>query len=378
LLNQLAQLPTDQWLSTASWIACVEQSHRYFLIPEKPQVKNKWDPRQGRYDNFREGEPHKSQTAIEPSAPDAFARVEGRYIERFLEWVPSVLGYVDVGYARRIPQKFPQLGGIPAFRVHERLRRALTGKIAEPIVRVTPAFEVYAQSEFYPARVTSQLNRIGELASADTAVVYRLTKKKVAAAQAADPKLDPIKLLESVSSSPLPENVRRELAGWSEHSEKFVLYKGFSLLETEVDVPVPVQFQQETIAPGTYIVRSPEKVFAELERQERMPIQVAHGPSKFSALPGARSSVAGTTRKPAKTATQRPKVTLMKIKRVQLLCPDPEFLQRLTSALLGAGCPAEADGKNLSLVYSDQYEAEVGKVIRGLSSDFQVTIENKS
>lgn len=379
LLKLLAELPTGEWLSTASLIAFLKKQHPYFLIPKTLQFKSKWEQDRGRYDNFHEGDPFKqSRVTVKETDPDAFERVEGRYVERFLEWIPKLFGYVDVAYAKRMPSNQPTLGGLPAFRVSERLRRALTCKIAEPTVKVTPAFEAYVQSEVYPARVLSQLRQISELVSDDTTTVYRLTKQSVAAALAADPKLDAIKRLESLSTTPLPENVRRELADWSTHSEKFVLYTGFSLLETERDVPAPDKSQVECIDPGTYIVRSPDKVFKELEQQERMPLQVTHGDAAFSSLPeGAHSALRVKTRKKAPKPAAKPQVTLMKVTRVQLLCPDRDFLQRLQTVLLGAGCPVEADSKNLSLVYSDRYEAEVGKAIRGLRSDYQVTIENK-
>ena len=381
LLELLATLPTGEWLSTASMIAFVKKRHPYFLIPKNPTFKNEWDRKRGRYGNFHEGEPYSRECTVQPSDGDAFERVEGRYIERFLESVPDLLGYIDVGYSKKMPTTCPTLGGLPAFRVSPRLQRALTSSIAEPAVRITPSFEIYVQSEVYAASVRSQLDRIAELVSSDATAVYRLTKQKVAAAQAADPKLEVVKLLESLSSTPFPDNVRRELTDWSQHSEKFVLYKGYSLLETEPDVEIPKSLQIERIDSGTSIVRSPDKVFTHLERQERMPIEITHGEMEFATLPeGLRSLLRGKRRKSRKAvsaAAEKPKVILMRVKRVQLLCPDREFLQRLQTMLLGAGCPVEADSRNLSLAYSDRYEADVVKAIRNLKSDYQVTIEDR-
>ena len=54
LLNTLAKCPPDRWLSTASLVAYLKENHRYFLIPQKPRFKNKWDEKQGRYGNFHE------------------------------------------------------------------------------------------------------------------------------------------------------------------------------------------------------------------------------------------------------------------------------------------------------------------------------------
>jgi len=74
--------------------------------------------------------------------------VEGRYVERFLESIPNLLRYVDVAYARQRPEGvYPSRGYLQAFRVSERLQRALEGRIAEATLRVTSTFEVYVQSQ---------------------------------------------------------------------------------------------------------------------------------------------------------------------------------------------------------------------------------------
>ncbi len=381
LLELLAELPTDQWLSTASLVEHLKSQHPYFLIPEKPKFKYENDKGNGRYANLREGERYKRghDDVIKSSDKDSFERVEGRYVERFLEGIPKLLGYVEVGYAKPTVVQTPTLGGLPAFRVSQRLKRVLDGSLAQPTVRVTPSFEVYVQSELHPAFVLTQLARLSELVSEDTATVFRLKKQQVAAACAADSKLDPIRLLESLATTPLPENVRRELKDWTQHGEKFVLYRGFSLLETERDVPAPDKQLVETIEPGIYIVRSSKKVFADLEQRERMPLKVNHAETSFASLPEGACSALGTKRSPKKNKTPvtKPQVSLMKVTRVQLLCPDREFLQRLQSVLLGAGCPVEADSKNLSLVYAIRHDAEVGKAIRGLKNEYQVSIEDK-
>lgn len=377
LLKLLAELPCGEWLSTESLIKHLKREHPFFLIPRKFTVANKWDRNAGRYDNFCEGDPYKKQETVKPSDPDAFERVEGRYVERFLEGIPNLLGYVDLGYAKRVPGTPPMLNVIPAFRVSERLRRALSGTITEPTVRVTPNFEVYVQSDLYPSSVITQLEPLAELVSADTTTVYRLRKQKVAAARAADHSLDVVRRLESLSSSPLPDNVRRELADWSEHSEKFVLYTGCSLLETEPEVAVPVKFQVAQISPGTYVVRSAKSLFSELEQQERMPLQFTHGEAAFKSLPdGVCSLLRGKKRKKVEPVA-KPQVTLMRVARVQLLCPDREFLQRLQTVLAGAGCPVEADSRNLSLAFSDRYEPDVRKAIQTLGSDYRVKVENQ-
>ncbi len=126
LLGLLAECPTGQWLSTAALVEHLKKHHRYFLIPAQPKFKN-YDARSGRYGNFHESkESWGREIDIHESDPDGFERVEGRYVERFLEGMPLVLRYVDVAYARKPTRaNYPALGWLKAFRVSDLLLRAL-------------------------------------------------------------------------------------------------------------------------------------------------------------------------------------------------------------------------------------------------------------
>jgi hypothetical protein len=88
-------------------IQYLKTAHPFFLIPKEPRYKSRWDRKEGRYGNFREGEDRwKSNRVISEHVPDAFERVEGRYVERFLEGIPLTLGYLDVAYSNQ-PYKGP-------------------------------------------------------------------------------------------------------------------------------------------------------------------------------------------------------------------------------------------------------------------------------
>jgi hypothetical protein len=349
------------------------------LIPKKPKVKDRRDRTPNRYCNFRESKDewgHDIQ--IEDTAPDGFERVEGRYVERFLEGIPNLLGYVDIAYAKRRPKDvFPTLGFLKAFRVSERLHRALDGKIGEPALRVTPSFDVYVQSETYPARLVRDLMPVCDLVSEDTTMIFRLERKKVAAACAEDSKLDVIRLLESLSTETLPANVRRELSEWFAHSDKFVLYSGFSLLETKGPTAEFARYRVENIAAGMDVVRSPAALYEELEKQQLAPLLIKHSDKSFAPLPAKTRSA--FPRKAAGKKRREPKtqVTLMRVTRIQLLCPDRDFLDRLQRLLAQKNCPVEMDRKRLSLAYSSQYEKEVNQAIRTLKKEFEVTIDDR-
>jgi len=217
-----------------------------------------------------------------------------------------------------------------------------------------------------------------ELVLEDTTTVLRLDRKRVATACAADSKLDPTRLLESLSAEPLPANVSRELSDWSAHSDKFVLYSGCARLETNVDPADIKRCLVENISAGVDVVRSPAQVHEKLEQQQLAPLRIKHGERSLSPLPAKTRSAfprKSTTKK--KRREPKRKVTLMRVTRVQLLCPDREFLDRLQCLLAEANCPVESDRKRLALTYSRQYEKEVGRVIRTLKKDVEVQINDQ-
>jgi hypothetical protein len=381
LLGLLAECPCGQWLSTASLVEHLKNHHRYFLIPAKPRFKNEYDARYGRYGNFHESkDTWGHEIDIHESDPDGFERVEGRYVERFLESVPLVLRYIDVAYARKPPRAiYPLLGCLKAFRVSDRLRRALEGLVAEPRVTVTANFDVHAIAETYPAGVLARLAPLCEMVSEGTSFLLKLTKQKVAAARAASPDLDAAGLLQGLCGGELPANVAHELSAWSEHGEKFTLYADCSVLETEPDAPSADRFTVERVAEGIRLVRSPDKLFDELERRELMPVRIEHGDRAFAPLPkSARTRFPKGSAGREKPREPKPVVTLTRRTRVQLVCPDREFLDKLHSLLLERRCPVEMDRPNLTLTYSNQYESAVANAIRQLKTEYRLEIEDVS
>ena len=381
LLGLLAECPGGQWLSVSSLVEHLKKHHRYFLIPAKPCFKHEHETRYGRYGNFHESkEAWGHEIDIHERDQDGFERVEGRYVERFLEGIPLVLRYVDVAYAPKPTRAiYPSLGCLKAFRVSDRLRRALEGRIAEPRVTVTPNFDVHVIAETYPAGVLAQLAPLCEMASQGTSSVLKLTKQKVAAARAASPDLDAAGLLRALGGGELPANIVHELSAWSEHGEKFALYVNCSVLETDQDLPAADPFTVERVAAGIRLVRSPDKLFDELERRELMPVRIKHGSQAFAPLPkSARTRFPKESAGREKLREPKPRVTLTRMTRVQLVCPDRELLDRLHRLLLECQCPAEIDRPNLTLTYSKQYESAVANAIRRLKTEYRLEIDDIS
>ena len=275
---------------------------------------------------------------------------------------------------RRKPSRpiYPLLGCLRAFRVSDRLRRALAGRIDEPRVTVSPNFDVHVIAEAYPAGVLAKLAPLCEMVSQDTSIVMKLTKQKVAAARAASPDLDATGVLRALVGGELPANVVHELSDWSAYGEKFVLYVNCSVLETDQELPAADPFTIERVATGIRLVRSPDKLFYKLERQELMPMRIKHGDQAFAPVPKSAS-----TRFPKASAGQakprepKPRVTLTRLTRVQLVFPDRALLDKLHGLLLECQCPTEIDRPNLTLTYSKHYESAVANAIRQLKTEYR-------
>jgi hypothetical protein len=372
LLDLLQTCQVGVWYSTSSLVQYLKTAHPFFLIPQNPDYKDRWGREKGRYGNFHESKDQWGyEVDISEHDPDAFERVEGRYLERFL-------GYVDVAYSSQ-PYKglYPPIHTLKAFRVNNRLWRVMKGDIPPPKVTVQPNFEIYVESEFYPANVLAQLVPLADVVSEDILTILRLQKERVAAQLAQDEELNVVALLTQLAGRELPPNVARELDEWAEHSEKFTLYEGFALLEGDEDLPAADPFTVERISPTIRIVHSPDALFARLEKAELVPLRVEHPASALRLLPPkARTVFAQKTRaaKP-KPKTKEP-VTLMRHTTITLHFPTGRLLEKFRQALLDIRCPVEADKDNLTITFSRRYEPQVDQVVKALEKEYLIRIED--
>ncbi|MCP4540919.1 MAG: hypothetical protein GY832_27605, partial [Chloroflexi bacterium] len=347
------------------------------------EYKDRWSRKTERYGNFHESKKRwGDETDIPDQAPDAFERVEGRYVERFLEGIPLTLGYLDVAYSHQPHEGiYPSLNTLKAFRINSRLLRALDEDIPSPNVTLQPNFEIIVESEFYPASILSQLYPLSDVVSQDISTILKLRKEKVAAQLAEDESLDVAAMLTRLTGRELPANVARELAEWSEHSEKFTLYKGFALLEGDQDLSTRVPFiaraTVEQISPAIRIIRSPEKVYARLEKAELIPLRVQHK-SDLRPLPEKARTVFATKSPVVKPKARQESVVLMRHTTITLHFPTDKWLERFRKALLNVRCPVEVDQDNQTITFAKRYEQQVTQVIEKFKrkKEYQISIED--
>ncbi len=381
LLNLLKNCAPGIWYSTASLVAYLKTNHPYFLLPEKLPAKDRWGSPMTRYKGIRETYDYSNKDEIPEDAHNAFERVEGRYIERFLENIPLILRFVDVAYEPDLEKDSLGLNKLKAFRVNERFQRLMSNQESTPKVTVQPNFDVVVESDFYPASVIRQVAALGEQVSSPNSGhgayvgIFLLKKASVAAAQVKDPDLGVIQLLKKLSGRDLPPNVQIELDEWAGHAEQFTLYEGFSLLET-ADLPHEAEkFTAERIAPTLRLVRSPEAVFSTLETLGHVPIRVQHSAGELTLIAESAQSMF-----PKETAwvnapkTARP-VKVAKLVTVSYQFPDAESFDSIKKMLAELRCPFQSEPATRTVSIQQKEQAKFDEAVTKLQPQFDIEVE---
>jgi len=382
LLNVLQSCKPGVWYTTSSLIQYLKEHHPFFLIPEKPKYRHEWEEKKGRYGNFRETKGRwGGEIQISESDADAFERVEGRYVERFLEGLPLILGYIEVAYSKTEYKGYlPEMDQLRAFRVNDMFLHVMRGKIIEPKVTVQPNFEVHVESELYPVQILAQLTKLADVMTKDKTSILKLRKKKVLTQLSEREDLDVIRLLEDISGQKLPQNVRIELEEWIGASEAFTLYENAVLLEGDNDLPDIDQFTIERISPTMRIVHSPDRLFTHLEQKGLIPLHIKHRSSALTLLPdGARTVFprrdSSVSKAKARAKAKKP-VTIKREVRITFHFPAKELMEEFRKGLMAARCPVAADWSKLTLSFDRKYEPEVKKVSKALKQDYTIKIED--
>lgn len=379
LLDVLKQLDSGVWYSTDSLVQYLKSRHRFFIIPEKlPVSPNRWE-KITRYGNFYESKyGNRTEDKIPDDAPDGFERVEGRYVERFLEDLLLTFRFVDVGYGEPISvTSYPSLVALRAFRINKTFLQVMNLNVPEPKVTVQPNFEIHVESAFYPINVLDELEPMTSLVASDAVSILKLDRKKATAHLAANESTDIVKLLQTLSGRALPQNVLMELEEWSGHSEVFTVYRGFGLLEGTADPPVPADFLMEEISPTLRVVRSPSALFLRMEKGEHVPILVNHAENAFTPTPDGVKSIFAAKARPTAARTKEKKMILLKRETtVTLKFPDEKTVEEFRQLMMQSGCPLVANMAKQELTYSQRHKTLADAAFKSLQSNYKITIED--
>ncbi|MCP5048069.1 MAG: hypothetical protein GY940_12925, partial [bacterium] len=358
LLELIANCRVGVWYRTASLIAYLKNHNPFFLISNKIPFK-KSEYTKDRYHNFHEAKPddHYTRFRIRETSKDRFERVEGRFVERFLEGIPLALGYVDVAYTDEKDTVFPSINKLQAFRVTDRGACALNQAIKEADITLLPNYEIHIDSLFYPARRLNRLLGLCDVVHEDTHTVLKLAKKKVIKQHAVDTELNVIDLFKELGIRAIPANVKQELVAWAGHADNFVVYQGFGLLEGKMDKDTAGRFTAVSIAADTHIVRKPQELFKHLELAQKVPVYVKHSDRAFKSLGDTVQSKFSDKRRAKKPDPRKKRrFTLKRTVDLILEFPDKAMFEAFTNALLDKGYTLDTNKQARTVSYSQKDE----------------------
>ncbi|MCP4626841.1 MAG: hypothetical protein GY850_25530 [bacterium] len=378
LLELIANCRAGVWYRTDSLIAYLKNHNPFFLISEKIPFK-KSEYTKDRYHNFYETQPgaHFDRSRIRENSKDRFERVEGRFVERFLEGIPLAMGYVEVAYAAEKDTVSPSINNLQAFRITDRGACALNQAIEEADITLLPNYEMHIDSLFYPARQLNRLMELCDVVHEDTHTVLKLAKKKVIKQHAADTGLDVIDLFKELGVRAIPENVKKELTAWAGHADNFVVYQGFGLMEGKMDKETANRFAAVAIAADAHIVRQPEKLFEHLELAQKVPAYVKHSDHAFKSLGDTVQSKFSAKKRAKKSALRKKrKFTLKRTVHLILEFPDKAMFEAFTNALLDKGHALDTNKQARTVSYSQKDEILINDVLSSLKKKFPAVIKN--
>lgn len=369
LLELLAELPTGVWLPSRELVSWLRSKAPTLILHPKlrdhsrevwgTRGKERRVERDNLYQNFRERTVRdpwgtRDRPPIPDDAPDGFARVEGRYLQFFLQEIPYLMGFVDLAFAPEGKKKpdhpVPPLEPLAAVRFTPRLRQVVRGdpELSRVNVTVMPNFEVMIDAPSYPDRERAALDPFCRQVKEDGPThVLELDRKRVVELMAGERRPPQVRqLLERLSKRPLPENVASEIEGWCGHAEKLTVYDAALIeLRGSDDLSKKVRAELGDLVldgrgPGLILTRDPDRTVSVLEQRQRMPVVVAHRSNRFAPCDGPLAAGPEPTEAPEPSeipAIAARRVTLTAEDLVGYRSKDHEVLAALKEALERGG-----------------------------------------
>lgn len=378
LLVLLSKLQPNIWYSTSSLIQYLKYNYHYFLIPEKPQFK--FTTEKSRYCNFLE-RAHNDYKRLEISenAPDAFERVEGRYVERFLEYIPLIMGFVDVAYDPKCETTIsPQRDKLKAFKVNPRMSAFYNGEICQPKITVLPNFEISIESEIYPSLIMHELTNIGKLIVSDKVSQVKIEKTKIIAKVAQDPSFNPITYLQNLSIKPLPQNVEVDLKEWTNQGDAIILYEDGCLLECDYQYDFISDYSVERINNNISIIHDTKSLLMNLEKEHSVPIEIVHKNNNFKLLPTSYVSVFPKLDKETAINQDLKKLTIKRQILLKFFFPSLNEVNLIKNELLSHHCIFDIDEATSSIIIEKKDEDLLKAAIQTISNAYHISIQDET
>ena len=417
LLAMLAELPANVWLPVTGLIEHVKATAPDLILAPRlcQRPLDEWEERarkrgnksvqhlDERYQNFTEATgtewPTRKETTLTEKTPDVFRRVEGRYLQYFLQQVPYLCGFVDLAMLtaeqprksrrrdRSNPDELsPPLDCVGAFRITPRLRQVVQGDPALQRVGLTvlPNFDVLVEAPSWPdAQLAALSPWCVRLKEDGPTHLLRLDRKKALTCLASQPSPPSLRsTLAQMSDKPLPANVATELDAWCGHAQKLTLYENVTLVEVRGELRGEVRAELGQLViddrpKGFLLASDGTRALSVLEQRQRVPQEVRHPAKRFGTCAGPLGSplpkAEARPPQPALPARKRARISVqdMVAYRVQ----DADLLSAIQQALARSGrsCHLLADEGLLMFEVSEL--PHVRSALKHLETRFDVQLE---
>jgi hypothetical protein len=341
-----------------------------------------------RYSNFREVTGRDQYTSrgtqITEQTPDAFCRVEGRYLQYFLQEIPMLCGFVDLALAKEGKQNlWPPLASVHAVRCSRRLQQTIKGDrtLNDVAVTVLPNFDVVVEAPTWPDRELDQLMPYCIMVKEDSLChLLRLDRKQVLSTVAAVSNAPPLKQrLEQLVTKPLPANVATEIDAWCGHAQKLTIFEDVALVELRGGEPNQVRQELGALvldaqSENFVVTKDEEKTISVLEQRQRVPRVVQHAPDRFGDCDGVFAKRATRTKVSPKAPTRK-KVQLERADLVGYTSTSTEFLNALEKAIGDKGCECWHFKQDGLLVVDAAELPEVRTILKRLGEQYDVELK---
>lgn len=387
LLEVLANLSPNTWYATADLIQLMKEKHPWFLIPEKPYVMESGGWRKpdkkvlyARYYNFMEGERYGrlGDNHIKNDDPKGFEKVEGRFIERFLENYLYVLGYVKIGMSKT-PYKgeSPQMGTLAAFQLQPTFFQVLKNEPLTTKVSVQPNFEIYIDAPVYPVATLNELDPLTKVLKEDQQIILKLEKQYVLHHLVENPTFDVAQFLTDLSDTPIPQNVLMEIREWTERTDVFTLYEDFGLYEGLKKQPLADIHTELNITPTLRLVRRPVLLYEKLQKSEVIPMLVEHKDKGFNPMSAVAKSVFPSLKVEKIKKAAKQKINIERTEMLTYTIGTKAFFESFLTALLTARLPIKFDKNKKSVHFPKKEEANIKKLLNEFKNKYQISIKKK-
>ncbi len=378
MLSLLNQLPAGEWYSTKSLVKYVKFTNPYFLIPKKIK-RDRWDDKE-RYAGIcevmaKDVNKHNADILINEKDPDAFERAEGLWIERFLEYIPLIMGFVDVAYDKDFStKKYPLTNKLKAFKINQSLKNYYN-KNYNIKITLQPNFDLIIESSVYPMSIANKFIYLCNIVTEQPHLVLHLDKKKIIKGHADNEKLNIVKELEQVVSNIIPNNVKVELNEWIKQTEKFVLYSGFNLFENN-DKNSNKTDLKYAIDKNLSLIKNATTLYNNLLKTGKAPISISHSDDKFKTLPKVAKTVFVKVARTTKKASIKEKVGISADTYVFYKINNKVFYKELLLKCVNDKLIENYDDAKLTISFNKKLEKRVDAIVKQLKTKYTVSIKH--